>query len=230
MIYGYCRVSTRTQNIERQERNILNLYSSAKIFKEKYTGTKIDGRKEFQKLLKIVKPDDTIVFDSVSRMSRNAEKGIKTYFELFEKGVNLVFIKEPYINTEIYKESLKDKIQLTGSDEDEIFRGLNNYFKKLAQKQIKLAFEIAEKEVKDLQQRTKEGLFTAKINGKLLGNAKGAKLNVKKAKPTKEIIRTHCKDFIGGTLTDKETMLLAKVSRNTYYKYKKELIQELAND
>lgn len=38
----------------------------------------------------------------------------------------------------------------------------------------------------------------------------------------KELILKHSRDF-GGTLTDKEVMLLAKVSRNTYYKYKSDL-------
>ncbi len=65
-------------------------------------------------------------------MSRNAEEGIKLYFELFDKGIELIFLKERYINTDIYKDSLRDKIELQGTDEDEIFKGLNNYFRKLA--------------------------------------------------------------------------------------------------
>ena len=48
-IYGYCRISTRKQSIERQERNIKEEYPGAIIIKEEYTGTKIDGRKEFNK-------------------------------------------------------------------------------------------------------------------------------------------------------------------------------------
>ena len=45
------------------------------------------------KLLKIVRAGDTIVFDSVSRMSRNAETGFQIYQELYDKGVELVFLK-----------------------------------------------------------------------------------------------------------------------------------------
>lgn len=117
----------------------------------------------------------------------------------------------------------RDKIELQGTmDEDEIFKGLNNYFRKLAERQIRIAFEQAEKEVKDLQQRTKEGIETARLNGKQIGQKKGNKLNVKKEAPAKELILKHSRDF-GGTLTDKEVMLLAKVSRNTYYKYKSDL-------
>lgn len=74
-LYGYCRISTRKQNIERQVRNILAVFPDAIIVREIYTGTKFQGRKELEKLLKIVRTGDTIVFDSVSRMSRNAEEG-----------------------------------------------------------------------------------------------------------------------------------------------------------
>lgn len=55
MEYGVARISTRKQNIERQVRNILGQYPSAKIIKETYTGTKLEGRKEFENLLKIIK-------------------------------------------------------------------------------------------------------------------------------------------------------------------------------
>lgn len=96
MEYGYCRISTKQQSIERQIRNILTTYPNAHIMQEAYTGTKMD-RPEWQKLMKRIKAGDTIVFDSVSRMSRNADEGIKTYFELMDKGVSLVFIKEGYI-------------------------------------------------------------------------------------------------------------------------------------
>ena len=153
-IYGYARISRPTQKIERQIQNIIREYPNAIIKQEAYTGTKIEGRKEFKKLLDNVKAGDTIVFDSVSRMSRNADDGVKTYFELFEKGVKLIFLKEHYIDTDVYAENLKDKIELQGTDEDEIFKGLNNYFRKLAERQIRIAFEQAQKEVDDLHVRT----------------------------------------------------------------------------
>ena len=106
-IYGYARVSTKQQSINRQITNIENYDNNAIIFQEKFTGTKIQGRVEFQKLLKRVKQGDTIVFDSVSRMSRNAEEGIQLYMELFDKGVELVFLKENYINTATYRKQLE---------------------------------------------------------------------------------------------------------------------------
>lgn len=58
-VYGYCRISTKKQNIERQVRNILAVYPDAIIVREVYTGTKFQGRKELDKILKIAKPTDT---------------------------------------------------------------------------------------------------------------------------------------------------------------------------
>ena len=101
---------------------------------------------------------------------------------------------------------------------------INRYIMSLAEKQIKVAFQQAEKEVQDLHQRTKEGLETARMQGRVGGLKKGAKITVKKAEPAKEIIRKHSRDF-EGTLTDAECMKLAGVARNTYYKYKAEIKQ-----
>lgn len=225
-IYGYARISRPTQKIERQIQNIAKEYPNAIIKQEAYTGTKIEGRKEFKKLLDTVQAGDTIIFDSVSRMSRNADEGVKTYFELFEKGVNLIFLKEHYIDTDVYAENMKDKIELQGTDEDEIFKGLNNYFRKLAERQIRIAFEQAQKEVDDLHVRTSEGMREAKRNGKQIGQVAGATLNVKKKEPIKAEIKAKSKDF-EGTYTDKDLMKVLGIARNTYYKYKKELAEEL---
>ena len=224
-VYGYARISTPTQSIERQIRNIKAAYPNAIMLQEAFTGTKMN-RPEWNKLYVKVKMGDTIIFDSVSRMSRSADEGIQTYFDLFEKGIRLVFLKEHYIDTDVYAENLQDKIKLQGTDEDEIFKGLNNYFRKLAEKQIRIAFEQSEKEVMDLRQRTREGIETARLNGKQIGQKPGSVLNVKKKEPAKEIIRKHSKSF-GGSLSDSECIKLAGISRNTYYKYKRELHDEL---
>ena len=53
-------------------------------------------------------------------------------------------LKEHYIDTAVYEENMKDRTELQGTDEDEIFKGLNNYFRKLAAKQIRIAFEQAQ--------------------------------------------------------------------------------------
>ena len=221
MIYGYCRISKPQQSIERQKRNIGKEYPDAVLLCEAYTGTKMD-RPEWKKLIMSVQPRDTVVFDSVSRMSRNAEEGIETYFDLYERGIHLVFLKEHYIDTSVYAENVKDRIKLQGTDEDEIFIGLNNYFRKLAIKQIRIAFDQAQKEVEDLRQRTKEGIETARLNGKQIGQRPGIKLHIKKEAPSKAMIQKYSKTF-NGTLSDAECIKLIGIGRNTYYRYKRDL-------
>ena len=76
--------------------------------------------------MKIVLPGDTIVFDSVSRMSRQ-EEGFKLYVQLFEAGINLVFLKEPHINTDTYKKAINVQIQMTGTNADIILQAIKEY-------------------------------------------------------------------------------------------------------
>lgn len=241
MIYGYCRVSTAHQNIERQRRNIKAAYPAALLKEDKFTGTEI-SRPTFDKILKAVKPGDTIVFDSVSRMSRNADDGIELYEKLFNDGVNLVFLKEPQINTDTYKESAKKQIGLisTGDEAtDELLKavsdGINRYMLALAKKQIRLAFEQAEKEVLDLRQRIKEGIETRRLNNEPIGGAARAEkgcstFTTKKSEAAKELIAHFSKDFAGDLsdteLIEKLESLNCKVSRNSFYKYKREMKAE----
>ena len=225
MTYGYCRISTGKQNIDRQERNILDYDKSALIVREVYTGT-TQHRPKWQSLLGKIREGDTIIFDSVSRMSRNSDEGVATYLELFDKGVNLVFLKEPHINTEMYRHALQNGIESVGNEIADIYiSATNKVLKLLARRQIELAFEQSEKEVTDLRQRTREGIETARRNGKQIGQQRGRKLNVKKAVTAKGIILKHSQDFFG-SLTDVEVMKLAGISKNTFYKYKGELRNE----
>ncbi len=243
-IYGYCRISTQKQNIERQVRNIIKFFPDAMIIQETFTGSKFQGRKELDKLVKSVKFGDTIIFDSVSRMSRNAEDGFRLYQELYNNGVELIFLKEPHINTSTYRKTLQEKkisLNLNSGDEaansliKSILDALNDYILTLARRQIQLAFEQSQKEVDDLHQRTREGIETARRNGKQIGQKFGSKLNIKKKIPVQQLILKYSKDF-RGTNSDREVISIINmtadpndksqklhVSLNTYYKYKSEL-------
>ena len=234
--YGYTRISRKTQSIDRQIRNIKAAYPNAVIIQEAYTGTKIAGRKEFEKLIAKADSSTRIIFDSVSRMSRNAEEGFQLYKELFARGVDLVFLKEPHINTATYKAAMERQITNTVSSGDSatddligsITEAINQYMMKLAERQILIAFQQSSKEVEDLHQRTREGIETARLSGKQIGAVPGRKLNIKKASAAKEKIRKSSKDF-DGSLPDIEVIKLVGVANNTYYKYKRELREELSN-
>ena len=222
MRYGYCRISRPKQSIERQIRNIKSAYPDAVIIQEVFTRTRMD-RKEWMKLIRQIKEGDTIIFDSVSRMSVNAEEGFAAYEDLYNKGVNLIFLKEPHINTDTYKKALENNIALTGSSVDLILEGVNRYLMELAKEQIRLAFAQSEKEVEDLHQRTKEGIATARLNGKQIGRQKNTQVVTKKSIKAKEIIKKVSRDF-DGSLNDAEVMELVGIARNTFYKYKRELL------
>ena len=100
----------------------------------------------------------------------------------------------------------------------------------LRHEQIKLAFEQAQKKVDDLHQRTREGIETARLLGKQIGQGKlkGQTVTTKKSIAAKEVIRKHSKDF-RGTLSDTEVIKLAEISRNSYYKYKAEMKAEVSD-
>ena len=227
---GVARISRPTQNIQRQIRNIKNQYPNANIIKIVYTGSKVTGYKDFINVVDKLEEGDILIFDSASRMSRDSKEGCALYEKLFNRNVKIVFLKEPHINTDVYKEALNNQIKLklkTGNkatDElmNSIIDALNKYTIALAKEQIKVVFDQAEKELQDLHQRTSEGIETARLDGKQIGQIKGRKLNVKKAQNAKAVILKHSKDF-NGTLTDDECRKLAGVSRNSFYKYKGEL-------
>ena len=229
MIYAYCRVSTTHQRIARQITNITAVYPNATIIREFYTGTKQD-RPNWNKLINIIKKEDTIVFDSVSRMSRNADEGFKDYKMLYEQGVNLIFLNEPLINTSVFDSTknnlLNINIETGNTAVDDFFKGnvqlINDFLLALAEEQIKTAFEQSEKEVNDLHTRISEGMREAKKNGVQIGLAKGTTLTTKKSIECRAIIKKHSKDF-GGTLEDPDVIKLCGCSRNSYYKYKKEI-------
>ena len=227
--HAYTRVSTPHQKLQRQITNILDKYPSAIVWKEHFTGTTQD-RPVWEKLISTITEGSTIIFDSVSRMSRNAEEGFKDYKSLYERGITLIFLNEPMINTEVFEATKKNLLSVsveTGNEAvDNFFKGnielINNFLMALAEQQIKTAFEQSEKEVNDLHTRISEGIREAKKNGVKVGITKGTTLTTKKSIECKKIISKHSKDF-GGTLTDLDVIKLCGCSRQSYYKYKAEI-------
>ena len=141
-----------------------------------------------------------------------------------KKASEKIIINEPYIDTDVYENARKTLVPLTGTDIDCILEGINNYLMSIAEQQIKLAFEQAQKERDDLSERTRQGLQTARLNGKQLGRAKGAVVITKKSDESKKKILKYSKTF-GGELSDRDLIKLLEIDKNTYYKYKKELKQ-----
>ena len=169
-------------------------------------------------------------------MSRNAEEGFKDYKMLYESGVNLIFLNEPLINTSVFDSTRNNLLNVnieTGNQAvDDFFKGnielINNFMMTLAEEQIEAAFEQSEKEVTDLHSRISQGMREAKKNGVKIGLFKGTTLTTKKSIECKAIIQKHSKDF-GGSLADPDVIKLCGCSRNSYYKYKKEIKEKNQN-
>lgn len=235
-VYGYARVSTMHQNLDRQIANIKEAYPEAIIITEKYTGTTTE-RPNLKKLLNKLNEGDCIVFDEVSRMSRNADEGFKLYEELYTKGINLIFIKTPLLNTDIFKNTLQ--IATIGNEiVDPYIEATNKVLMILAKQQIQKAFEAAQIEVDTKRQAIKEGIKVRKEKydtetalglpheKEKAGRVQGKSVTTKKSIAAKEIIKKHSRDF-NGTLTDIECMKqIGNISRNSFYKYKRELAAE----
>ena len=113
--FSYKRISTkkerRLQQYNRQE-NALQKYAKEHNFEyvaefsEDVSGKSFDNRKEWDKLERLLQPGDTIVFKDISRFTREAEKGYTKYMELFNKGIELIFLDNPTVCTKYIKQLL----------------------------------------------------------------------------------------------------------------------------
>lgn len=234
MIVGYARVSTPKQKLRRQIDNLKAAYPDIVVISEIFTGS-TDNRPKWIKLMRQCKAGivGKLVFDEVSRFSRNAEEAIVEYKELYNLGIELEFLKEPHINSKIYRDASERKIEIAtdGMDEETaalintVIGGLNDYLLSVAEKQIYLAFEHAQKERELLSQRTSEGLKKAKLMGSKVGRQPGQKLVTKKSKRAKRIIRKHFKLF-GGELTATQCYTIAQITKSTFYRYLQEMREE----
>ncbi|XCP85827.1 recombinase family protein [Roseburia hominis] len=230
-IYGYIRVSTKQQKVQRQIDNIKDFDNDAILYIEKQSGKDIEGRNEFQKLLKRVKSGDTIIFDEVSRMSRNASEGYALYMELFHKNVNLIFLKERHIDTEEYKrrtQSHLHRIESQDAKMDNLVNGIlelvEEFEKENLKDNIRLAFEQAEHERLFLIKRVREG--KARSQTKQGRPAGSPNLSKEKANAIKKKIRELSKDFDGFYTDTKIFRDYLQISKTTYYRYKRELLAE----
>lgn len=91
-IFGYARVSTEQQNLDRQI-DMLKGYGVDYIYNEKMTGTK-RNRPELEKMLERLTEGDTVVVESLSRLGRSTKDLIWLMETFNSKGVNLVSLKE----------------------------------------------------------------------------------------------------------------------------------------
>ena len=150
MKIGYARVSTQEQNLDRQIDN-LTAAGCERIYQEKMTGTKA-SRPELTRMLDALRPGDTLVIDSFSRLSRSTKDLLETVERLTADGVNIVSLKEQLDTT-----TATGKMMLT------MLSALSQFERDL----------IAE--------RTKDGLKAARARGRQGGRPKAGDERTKAA-------------------------------------------------
>lgn len=91
MKYGYARVSSSSQNLDAQIKQLEDVQCE-KIFREKVSGRQKEGRQQLRILLETVKKGDSIVVTKLDRFARSTKDALTTIEELNEKGVALIVL------------------------------------------------------------------------------------------------------------------------------------------
>ncbi|MDA1558821.1 recombinase family protein [Bacillus cereus] len=148
--FGYMRVSTKEQNLDRQYEALKNYVTDKDyIYSDKASGKDME-RKGFQDMLKAMRKGDTLYIKSIDRLGRNKEL-IKDYLEQFKKkGVRVKIIDLP------------TTMQDVPAGQEWVIDMINNII-------IEVYTSMAEQERQNIKQRQSEGIAVAKEKGKHLG-------------------------------------------------------------
>ncbi|UWE05310.1 recombinase family protein [Laceyella sacchari] len=152
MNFGYMRVSTVEQNLDRQEQQLRDA-GCEKIFYEKVTGTK-RNRPELNRMLEFLREGDTVIVTDLTRLSRSTKDLIEITELIGSKGANLKSLKESWLDTT----TAHGKLMFT------IFSGLAQFERDL------------------ISERTKEGLAVARKKGRVPGRPSTDKEKIEYAK------------------------------------------------
>ena len=149
MIYGYVRVSSKEQNLDRQLFAMREFGVPGKqIFQDKMSGKDFE-RPAYKRLLRRLKPGDTLVIKSIDRLGRNYDEILEQWRVITkEKRVAVVVLDMPLLDT-------RQGRDLTGTLIADIVLQLLSY--------------VAQTEREYIHQRQAEGIAAAKAKGKHLG-------------------------------------------------------------
>ena len=149
MEYGYARVSTREQNEDRQMIALRQFgIAEQNIYIDKQSG-KDFNRPNYKKLLRKMKPEDTLIIKSIDRLGRNYEEILEQWRIITkEKQTALVVLDMPLLDT-------RKNRDLTGTLIADIVLQLLSY--------------VAQTEREFIRQRQAEGIAAAKARGVQFG-------------------------------------------------------------
>lgn len=224
--FAYCSSGCNKPQFDKQIENINHRYPNAIIIKELYSRTVTD-RTELKKLMAQLEKDDTLIVNSMDRLSRDPDQLLSYYTDLSEKGVRLIFLNQPYMDTEVYMSAYKDMMKGSSlSENNTIKKGLHQ----LLASQISRILEKSREDLQDHRSMMKKNHDGTGTEEKPVNQVKGKKYESRKSLMVKELIRQYNQNY-DGAMNDIQTMEqirneMGTISRNTYYKYKKELNQE----
>ena len=224
--FGYCSSGCSRPQFEKQIDGINRNYPNAILIKEVYSKTMTD-RTELKKLMAQLDRDDTLVVHSMDRLSRDPEVLFTYYKEMAEKGIHLIFINQPYMNTDIYLSVYEEMTSRSPVTEHPVIK------KSLEQLLAVQISKVLEKNWEDLQSHRshmKESFEQARAEEKQSGTGRGKRYESRKSFMVKELIKKYNQNY-DGMMNDVQTMdqirgEMGTISRNTYYKYKKELMED----
>ena len=193
MVYAYIRVSTRTQNIDRQLEAIKEYeIKKRNIFIDKESG-KDFNRTNYQRLIKKLKPNDLVIIKSIDRLGRNYQQIIEEWRRITKIiKANIKVLDMPLLNTE----------------GDEISGGLVGAF--IADLVLQILSFVAENERINIKERQREGIRIAKEKGVRFGRP---------LVTLPEELEPYIKQYINRERKCLELMKILNVSRGRFYVY-----------
>lgn len=224
--FGYCSSGCSRPQFDKQVDSINHSYPSAIIIKELYSKTMTD-RTELKKLMSQLEKDDTLIVHSMDRLSRNAAELFHYYKELADRGVNMIFINQPYMNTDVYLTVYQEMISQSPAPDHPVIKAS---LEQLLAAQISKVLEKSWDDLQSQRSHMKESYEHARAVEKEKGAVRGKRYESRKSFMVKELIRKYNQNY-DGLMNDLQTMEqirseMGTISRNTYYKYKKELMED----
>ena len=167
---GYIRVSTDEQDLRKQRHLLLEYAQKEKLVIDEFIAVEISSRKSqrerrITELIEKLKEGDVLIVAELSRLGRNMLETLNLINDLTEKGIQIVFVRQPELST-------------TGSHA-QLLLAIYSYF--------------AQSEREFISIRTKQGLAAAKAQGRQLGRPKGRKNKTRPLDPYREQIEAHLK-------------------------------------
>lgn len=189
-VFGYCRVSTRDQNLSRQIDALIKAgVNERDILMDKMSGKDLD-RTSYQTLKQMLRPGDELVIKSLDRLSRS-KADIKNELEYF---------KQQKIRVKIL--DLPTSMIEVPDGQEWIIEMVNNIL-------IEVMASLAEQERLTIRKRQQEGIEAAKRRGKHLGRPK-----MKVPENWPDVYQ----EWKVGNITAKEAMRQTGLKKDSFYR------------